>query len=138
MVNVVNIVFNFKNFQMNREQFIKATRSVLVHLKAYNFKLCRKGLLEIAEGLKLVVGDLKEVENDCLDKTLRMRDSSNNSDVLKLMNTEIKLQAMRKEIRNLDCSLKSLLKTIGNIKAAVKSRVNDSVYILWYNRVNII
>ncbi len=48
---------------MNRTDILNSTGSVLVHLKAYNNKLCRKGLLERGLNMKISIGNFVNLEN---------------------------------------------------------------------------
>lgn len=69
---------DFILFQMNRVCFTKSTGSILVHLKEYNHRLCRKGLLQRMQGLKIAIGDQKSIENDFLCNALRAKNDGTN------------------------------------------------------------
>lgn len=121
---------------MNREYFSTSTKNVLIHLKEYNYKLCRKGLLRRVEKLEITVGDFKRIENGFLEKSVRRKEIHiTPTEMMKELNNE-KLNTMGKEINILESALKGLLKTIGNIKNDVKSRVSGRIFDMWSNRVD--
>lgn len=120
---------------MNRDYFSKSTKSILKHLKEFNYKLCRKGLLERSCNFKVAVGEFKLIENVALDGSLNV---SNNHGKCMDKTTDIidkKVGAMKQEIVRLNVALNALDKTINNIKTDVKSRISDHIYKMWWNRV---
>lgn len=52
--------------KMNRDDLIQVSSKMMVYLKTYNFKLCRKGLLERSKKTGLEVGEFASLENDFL------------------------------------------------------------------------
>ena len=117
---------------MNREYFSQSTKRILVHMRAYNYKLCRKGLLQRAENMNLTIGEFKNEEN-CVFNDIFNTTAKNDP----LMNLkEKKMKIMKDEIKSLDSAIKTLDITIKNVKNDIKSRVSDKIYDMWLNRVN--
>lgn len=119
---------------MNREQFSNSTRLTLMHMKAFNYKLCRKGLLERGVSMKLFIGNFTNLGNDFLKNSLI---SGKNEDLLNKLNEE-KEKVMNKEIRNLNLALQSLDITINTIRKEVQVGVSGEIYNGWLKRINMI
>lgn len=121
---------------MNRQYFTESTKSLLIHLKQYNQKLCRKGLLVRVREMKISCNGSITVENAIVEKALQI---STDVKIPKMMVTEISemnLVDLDKEIGILNSRITSLDKTIVNIKTDVKSRIDDCIYNMWLNRIN--
>lgn len=115
---------------MNLEHFTQSSRSILVHLKELNYRICRKGLLERAIACEKTMGRMKEVENSLLSQSFKS-DMSGFGFV-----QGSKTEAIKKELECTKKTLGPLQKTIENIKVDVKSRVNGRVYDMWWNRID--
>lgn len=116
---------------MNREYFSQSTKNVLLHLKEYNFKLCRKGILERAIEMKIDIGEFKNAENVFLKN---MFNASDDADMFEKFN-EDKRKQIDIEINKLKVALTALDKTIVNIKNDVKSKIDKRIYGEWLNRI---
>lgn len=121
---------------MNRQYFTNSTRLIIIHLKEYNFKLCRKGLLERAKGMKISFGEFKKIENMYLDKSLRLATDEEGQKVLLKEVKGEKMNGMDKEIDALSTALRTIQRTIDNIKNDVNSRTSGRIYDMWWNRIN--
>lgn len=105
-------------------------------MKELNYKLCRKGLLQRVEKLRITIGDFKRIENNVLGKSVENKVKNNTQkQEMEEFNND-KLVAMKKEIEILESAVKGLTKTVNNIKSDVKSRVNNRVFDMWCNRVD--
>lgn len=116
---------------MNREYFSQSTKSVLMHLKSYNFKLCKKGLLERAVNMKIPAGEFDKSENEFFKNILKLNAVDEPLNRL----GDDKKELMTKEIKKIEVTLEALNKTIKNIYVDVKSRMNEISYDMWINRV---
>lgn len=54
---------------MNRAELLRLTGNLMVHLKTYNYKLCKKGLLERGLEMKILIENFMNFENEWLKKT---------------------------------------------------------------------
>lgn len=121
---------------MNRKHFTESTRSILIHLREYNYKLCRKGLLERIRGMKVIYSESKTVENLIIGKSLQcVKGATHRNDMIDGIHNE-ELKGMTSETERLATAIKSLQKTIVNIRDEVKSRINGRIYNMWWNRVD--
>lgn len=116
---------------MNREFFTRSTKDVLIHLKSFNYKLCRKGLLRRIESLNISAGDFNKIENNFLGKSLQPK--KNGLIKKQVMNefNDKKRKAITDEISIIESALSGLKKSVGRIKADVKSRVDSRVFSIW-------
>lgn len=117
---------------MNREYFSQSTKRILVHMRAYNYKLCRKGLLQRAENMNVTIGEFKNEENSVFNDIFNTM--GKNYPLINLK--ESKMKIMKNEIKSLDVAIKALGITIMNMKNDIKSRISDKIYDMWLNRVN--
>lgn len=105
----------------------------MVHLRSYNEKLSRKGLLE--RGLKTgkLIGDFKAIENGLMKSLARHEDDN---DYLMRNSIAAKTEAVNNELNVLKNALKNLDTTIGILRIEVKSIVDRSTYEKWTKHVN--
>lgn len=112
---------------------MNSTRLLLSHLKEYNYKLCRKGLLERGLGMNIYIGEFKALENDFMKTSLLNND---NEDLLSKLN-EAKRKSVKTEVEKLEKSLEMINRTVRSIKEDVKSRVNEETYGVWLKRMDL-
>lgn len=117
-------------FQMNRAYFAEKTSSIVLHLKEYNYKLCRKGLYRRLLDINITFGDFKTIEKEFLGNSMN---SQMEKQVEKLY--EQKLSTMEKELKRTETSLDAIQKTINNIKLDIKSKTNDRGFTMWLKRI---
>lgn len=122
-------VFRYK---MNRAELLQSTGNVLVFLKAYNYKLCQKGLLERGQEMKIPIGKFVSSENKLLKKTTSMDREQN-------LLAEFKADTasdMAKELKKLTIQLKNLGKSITGTKDRVKLCIGETSYAKWSKSVD--
>lgn len=114
---------------------------MLVYLKGYNYKLCRKGLLERGLSVGKSFGNFKNIENEYLSK-IPMQNTNGvkeNTNGVKEIISELKkrkLDETKKEIRKLEIELQNLDKTIKNKKKEIRQKTDDFTYIKWSQFIN--
>lgn len=115
---------------MNRQHFLDSTKRVVIYLKEYNFKLCRKGLLERGLEMKISFGEFKTIEQEFLKRSLQNEGNISTEELFKE-----KEKSMQKEIKILENALVGLSHTINSVKSDVKSRINKENYGVWLRRI---
>lgn len=119
---------------MNQVKFSEYTRRILVHAKAYNQKLCKKGLLERGLKMKIYFGDFTLLEDQFIKTNFN---PDNGENPLNEFN-EKKSLIVQKEIKKLKAALLALDKTINGIKQEVNSLIKEETYNAWLRRVTAI
>lgn len=120
---------------MNQAKFSEFTKLALVHLKSYNYKLCRKGLLERGMQMKIYFGDFSLLEDRFLKDSFNQYSCRED---LKKKLEEKKALIVQKELGKLKTALVALDRTISNIKRDVQSLVKEETYNAWLKRVTVI
>lgn len=119
-------------FQISIGELSSATGSMLIYLKGFNFKLCRKGLLERGMSIGKWFGNFKELENQHLiDISLP---NANIADLTADLKKK-KAVVVKKEVNQLKVELKNLGKTIENKKREIQRRTDEYTYNKWSQHI---
>lgn len=128
-------IFDFIDFQeqkMNRNDLVQSTGKIAIYLKTYNFKLCRKGLLERAKNMNLEIGDFSNLENTFLKNVVNTNQGFkclDDFDKGKLRKMDLELESLRKQTE-------SLAITIKNCKERVRLGTNNEFYSAWIKKID--
>lgn len=107
----------------------------MILLKNYNYKLCRKGLLERGNSVNKSFGNFKDIENKFIKSTTAP--DYNINDLLQQFKKE-KSDAVNNELKQLGNALEALNRTMNNIKKEIKEITDERSYTKWTERINII
>lgn len=118
---------------MTENELGVATGKVLVYLKGYNYKLCRKGLLERGIGVGKSFGEFKNIENEFMKRAAMPNEKIDN---LLTELKERKSEFVEKELRQLKNAMEALKKTIENAKKEVQSKISVYSYGKWLEQIN--
>ncbi len=99
-----------------------------VYLKAYNSKLCRKGLLERGLSVGKFMSEFKELETEFLRKAAQR--NSNVQELVKEIKKE-KSVSILNELKILKRGMEGLTKTMENVKKEVKSMTDGASLQKW-------
>lgn len=102
---------------------------MLVYLRQYNHKLCRKGLLERGMNVGKLFGDFKELENRYLIKLMSL--PSANVDELLSDLKKRKTDMVKMEINKLKLQLTNLTETIKTRKFNHQQKMDEISFVNW-------
>lgn len=119
---------------MEREEFLNSTRMMIILLKEFNNKLCKKGLLERTLHIKLFLGDFKSIENDFIRNILT---SGYSITLLENLRKE-KENAVNDEINKLKRSTEALSRSMNTIRENLRSKLDVNMYDVWSKRIDAI
>lgn len=102
---------------------------MLVYLRQYNHKLCRKRLLERGKNVGNWFGDFKDLENQYLNKLMSLPNA--NADELISDLKKQKADMVTMEINKLKCQITNLTKTIKNRKFSQQQKMEEISYVNW-------
>lgn len=119
---------------MNRNDLARLNGNMLVYLKSFNFKLCRKGLMERCRNMGILVGDV--AENEFLKKLACSSDDFEYTSKCLIELNSNKLSKMHAEIVKLKIQINHLSITIRNTKRTVQLSMNEENYTRWLIEIN--
>ncbi len=120
---------------MDREDLTRSNSNLMVYLRNYNFKLCRKGLLERARNMNLLVGDFSEVENTFIKEVSGSNDLNYKMKIWAVFKANMSAK-MESELGKLKIQIKSLGLTINNVKDMVRLGTSEDFYSKWIKKIN--
>lgn len=106
---------------------------MIVMLRCYSEKLCRKGLLERGLRSGLLIRNFKSIENEFMTSLACYEEDPG---LLLTSLVKAKNESVSKELTLLKSSLENLKTTIGNLRIEVKSKVEKRIYEKWTEHVN--
>lgn len=120
---------------MNRENLVQTTAKLVVYLKTFNFKLCRKGLLERARSTGVEIGEFSSLENAFLRGVASSGGNVQDPECVNIFKGN-KSSRMNLELKNLIKQTESLSITIKNNKESVRMGTNVEFYSTWIKNVD--
>lgn len=115
---------------MQISKITEATGKILVYIKMYNYKLCRKGLLERGMSVGRFFGDFKKMENEFLSKITNPTENKSFNEMLFDINQQ-KSNEVKIEVLRLKVELGNLFKTIQSQKRELQKSVDEFNYLRW-------
>lgn len=96
-----------------------------IYLKGFNYKICRRGLLERGQTVRKSFGDFKKLENEFVQKASQ---KCHNIDELLKEIREKKAIQVEKEIKSLTNAITALSRTMENVKKEVKTVTDEGSF----------
>lgn len=121
---------DFQDMEANKNEISKYTATMLLHMKEYFWKSCRKGLIKRGLDSGIMIGSFKRLENEFMNRILEK-----GYDELMTEFKQKKLNEMNLELQLLDRQLYGLNITIGNIRKDVASKFEKDLVAKWSIRM---